>query len=82
MDSEYDTSIRSDVPQQDLPDVQTDENPIENTIGPVKQLTRKRVRNEANWARNLKKKKVNSGAAYVSRLGKHHEQKVLGLPCT
>lgn len=82
-DSESEASIIIDVPQEDLPDLQTNDNPIENRVGlDDKQLTRKRVRNEDNWARNIKKQKVNSGAAYVSRLGKNHDKKVLGMSCT
>lgn len=47
-----------------------------------KPLVRKRLRNESTWARNIKKEKINSGQAYVSRLGKERNAKECGPPCT
>lgn len=48
----------------------------------AKKLTRKRVRNEKTWERNVKKIKINKGLAYVSRLGKDHGPKAVGPPCS
>lgn len=42
---------------------------------------RKRSRNPENWSRNIQKVKINSGAEYVSRLGKVHKAKQLKAPC-
>lgn len=47
-----------------------------------KRITRKRVINVNKWSRNVKKIKVNSGLAYVSRLGKDHGPKVVGPQCS
>ncbi|KAG8322278.1 hypothetical protein J6590_026532 [Homalodisca vitripennis] len=46
--SESDSSAINGTLQQDLPNVQSDENPRENTIG--LKLTRKRLRNVENWS--------------------------------
>ncbi|KAG8260000.1 hypothetical protein J6590_106874 [Homalodisca vitripennis] len=46
--SESDRSAINGSLQQDLPNVQSDENPRENTIGLNKKLTRKRLRNVEN----------------------------------
>lgn len=44
--------------------------------------SRKRLRNEEKWKRNIKKKRINSGQEYVSRLGKLHKAKTVLPACS
>ncbi|XP_050298179.1 uncharacterized protein LOC126737353 [Anthonomus grandis grandis] len=47
----------------------------------TKKKTRKHLRKENLWARNVKKQKINSGQEYTSRLGKVHRPKRIKPPC-
>ncbi|KAF2899616.1 hypothetical protein ILUMI_06557 [Ignelater luminosus] len=58
----------------------TEKNNILDTQEPKKK-TRKRLRNEANWKQNIKKRRVNTGQSYISEGRKHVPAKTLKPPC-
>lgn len=65
--------------------VQNPEETVDNDTNEKDDLkmkkSRKLQRNEKNWQRNIKKRKINSGEEYISRLGKKHEAKKVLPSC-
>lgn len=47
----------------------------------IDEKTKKRRLNVSNWAKNIKKQKVNSGHAYVTLSGRERPSKSIGRPC-